>query len=357
MLEFQGICFYILSAFNRNYKISLEAGLKYLIVNSISSSLLLFGFSLIYMYSGLTFFEDIYYYFNYVDNIGNNIILILGINIFTFGLFFKIYAVPFHLWIPDIYAGAPISTTLFISTIPLIVNFYLFIKFYFYIFIYSNTLWFFLILFISVLSMFLGCLGVAYEHELKRLVAYSSIYNTGFILSLFLLSYPELPDDIFSYILSYVLGLFVFFILLLNLRNSKNNKNIEVIDDLYGIFKYNKYLTFFFAVCVFQLSGVPPFISFITKIALQGELVSKSEYVFIFIIIVITTTINIYGYLRLLKSLIFERTNNIVYFSNIKYHIYVILSILLFISFIGISINGEEFFDFLSEYIVFNFYN
>ena len=177
-LELQSLALYVLASFKRNDQLSSESGLKYFVLSALSSGLLLYGCSLIYGFSGSTNF----------DQISNNISqvqygLTLGIVFILVGLAFKISAVPFHMWAPDVYQGSPTSVTIFFAILPKIAALSVFIRFLYVPFINLIDQWQTIIIFISIASMILGAVAAIGQKNIKRLLAYSSIGHVGYALA------------------------------------------------------------------------------------------------------------------------------------------------------------------------------
>ena len=177
-LELQSLALYVLASFKRNDQLSSESGLKYFVLSALSSGLLLYGCSLIYGFSGSTNF----------DQISNNISevqygLTLGIVFILVGLAFKISAVPFHMWAPDVYQGSPTSVTIFFAILPKIAALSVFIRFLYVPFINLIDQWQTIIIFVSIASMVFGAVAAIGQKNLKRLMAYSSISHMGFALA------------------------------------------------------------------------------------------------------------------------------------------------------------------------------
>lgn len=305
LLELQGFSFYILASFNRFNKNSIESGLKYFILSSFSSILILVGFSILYGVTGLMDFNELYYYFN-TSSSNNNILLISFMFIFS-GFLFKMYHFPFHFWVADIYQGAPLSSVSIFSSLPLLSIFYSFYMLITYIFnpIINDIK--FLILFFSLGSMLIGTFYALYQRKIKRLLAYSSVTNIGYILT------SVLNDNIFGlvngilFICIYLINLVCIFIFFLNLYDSKQKIHIETFYNLSGFYKTHKHLAFILILYLFSIAGIPPFSAFFSKLFLITSLFNESYYLVVFII-VITTFLSFFYYLRIVKTISYENT-------------------------------------------------
>ena len=241
LIELQSIGSYILTAFNKNSRCSIEAALKYFIIGSFSSTILSLGLSLIYGATGMVDIHEIGIFIKNAylgDSEFVSYTLLLGVIFTTIGFLAKIYTVPFHFWVPDIYQGAPTSTTFFLSTVPFISYFYVFIKLYISIFSFVADFNDILSIF-SILSMVLGLLGALVQTKIKKILAYSSVTTTGFILA------GISSGDIYSisqsllYLIVYILNITPIFIFILNYRFN-NKESIDSITFLSGLYNQNK---------------------------------------------------------------------------------------------------------------------
>ena len=177
-LELQSLALYVLATFNRDQLKSSEAGLKYFVLSALSSGLLLYGCSLVYGFSGSTNFDIISYQLN-----SNEYALTFGIVFILVGLAFKISAVPFHMWAPDVYEGSPTSVTLFFTMVPKIAALTVFIRFLYVPFLNLIDQWQLIIIFLSIASMLFGAIAAIGQKNIKRLIAYSSISHIGYTLA------------------------------------------------------------------------------------------------------------------------------------------------------------------------------
>ena len=177
-LELQSLALYVLASFNRDNILSSESGLKYFVLSALSSGLLLYGCSLVYGFSGST-------NFNYIANTSSGIEfgVIFGLVFIIVGLAFKISAVPFHMWAPDVYEGSPTSVTLFFAALPKVAALTVFIRFLYIPFINLIDQWQTILVFISIASMIFGAVAAIGQRNLKRLIAYSSISHMGYALA------------------------------------------------------------------------------------------------------------------------------------------------------------------------------
>jgi NADH-quinone oxidoreductase subunit N len=343
LLELQGITFYILTSFNRRNQYSLESGLKYFILGSFSSILLLFGISILYGFTGLLSFTDIYLFLKNTDSFISNFnfnLISIGFIFIIISFLFKFYAAPFHLWIADIYQGAPTVITAFFSVIPFFSIYYLFSKLLIIVFFKLYIIYNPIINLTIIFSLLLGTFGALYQKKIKRLLAYSSITGIGYFLLLFISESPFMLYNIFTYILLYSFSLLSIFSFFLQLFLLKEKKYIEQISLLSGYVNINKYNSLVLLVFFFSIAGIPPFSVFIGKLFLLTALAINKNYFFIFLIIVVTI-LSCYYYLKLIKIVFFNIGNKWLLLSNSNFipsFFLIIFSILHFYFFLNPSI-------------------
>src|SRR5210317_462632 len=205
-LELQSLALYVLATFNRNYLKSSEAGLKYFVLSALSSGLLLYGCSLIYGFSGSTNFNVISTQLN-----SNEYASTFGIVFILVGLAFKISAVPFHMWAPDVYEGSPTSVTLFFTMVPKIAELTVFIRFLYVPFVNLIDQWQPILIFLSIASMIFGAIAAIGQNNLKRLIAYSSIGHMGYALAGLSTGLNEVFQSSFLYMSIYLFMNLAFF--------------------------------------------------------------------------------------------------------------------------------------------------
>lgn len=330
LLEFQSICFYILAAYNRKSKKSLESGIKYFIMGSFASILLLLGFSFVYAITGLTNLEDLYIFF-YTTKI-NNILLYTGIILILAALMFKIYAAPFHFWVSEVYQGAPTSSVMFFATIPLLAFFIVIYKFFFILFYNFTDIWKLFFILICMCSLLLGTLGALYQQYIKKLLAYSSIMNMGFTTAALLNTDVITTHHNIIYIILYTINTLAILIIFSNLYDIKKKNNIELLSNLISFFKQNKILSTLIMCFFYTVAGLPPFSFFFGKLMLLTSLSNSSSNLIVYPII-LATLIGSFYYLRVIQLISYSSTNK--QWINIKPISY----ISLFISFIILIFN------------------
>ena len=297
-LELQSLALYVLASFNRDQVSSSEAGLKYFVLSALSSGLLLYGCSLIYGFSGTTNFDEISIIMN-----DNQYGLTFGIVFILVGLAFKISAVPFHMWAPDVYEGSPTSVTLFFAVAPKIAAITVFIRFLYVPFLNVIDQWQLIIVFLSVASMIFGAVAAIGQKNLKRLIAYSSIGHMGYALAGLCAGSNLGIQSSVLYITIYLVMNFGFFSCLFMLK--RENKYYENIDDLSGLSKNHPLIALSLLVTLFSLAGIPPLAGFFAKFYIFKAVLQQSMY-FLAIIGLLSTVIAAFYYLRIVKIMYFD---------------------------------------------------
>jgi NADH-quinone oxidoreductase subunit N len=297
-LELQSLALYVLASFNKDQLKSSEAGLKYFVLSALSSGLLLYGCSLLYGFSGSTNFSII------SENINSmEYGLTFGIVFILVGLAFKISAVPFHMWAPDVYEGSPTSVTLFFAIVPKIAALTVFIRFLYLPFFNVINEWQIIIIFLSIASMVFGAIAAIGQKNLKRLIAYSSIGHMGYALAGLSVGTNEGIQSSVSYISIYLimnLGLFSCLFMM-----KRNNRYYENIDDLSGLSKNHPLISFSLLIILFSLAGIPPMAGFFAKFYVFTSVI-KQEMYFLAIIGLLATVISAFYYLRIIKIIYFD---------------------------------------------------
>ena len=302
-LELQSLSLYVLISFNRDSRRSTEAGLKYFVLSALSSGLLLYGCSLIYGFSNSTNFDLI------AQNIDQfNTGSIFGIVFILVGLAFKVSAVPFHMWAPDVYEGSPTSVTAFFAIVPKVAALTVFIRFLYVPFINLVDQWQMIIIFISLASMILGAVAAIGQTNLKRLMAYSAIGHMGYALAGLATGSNEGIQSTVIYLSIYLLmNLGIFSCIFMMKR-----KDIfyEDIQDLSGLSKNHPIISFCLLVLLFSLAGIPPLAGFFAKFYVFMAVIKVEMYT-LAIIGLITTVISAFYYLRIIKIIYFDDSKEI----------------------------------------------
>ncbi len=298
-LELQSLALYVLATFNRDQSKSSEAGLKYFVLSALSSGLLLYGCSLIYGFSGSTNFDVIA---NQLTS--NEYALTFGIVFILVGLAFKISAVPFHMWAPDVYEGSPTTVTLFFTMVPKIAALTVFIRFLYVPFLNLIDQWQMIIVFLSIASMIFGAIAAIGQTNIKRLVAYSSIGHIGYTLAGLATGSNDGIQSSIIYISIYVVMNLALFSCLLMLR--RNDQYYEDLDDLSGLSKNHPVLSLSLLIILFSLAGIPPLAGFFAKFYVFKAVIEQSMY-FLAIVGLLSTVIAAFYYLRIIKIIYFDK--------------------------------------------------
>jgi len=299
-LELQSLALYVLAAFNRDSLRSSEAGLKYFVLGSLSSGMLLYGVSLIYGFTGTTDFGAIA---AIVKGSGVSIGLIFGIVFLLAGLAFKISAVPFHMWTPDVYEGAPTPVTAYFASSAKIAAFALLLRAVLTPFPSAIHQWQQIIIFLSVLSMALGAFAAIGQTNIKRLMAYSSIGHMGYaLLGLAAGTALGVRGMLFYLVFYAVTNLGIFACIQAMCRNGEP---VESISDLAGLARTRPALAFGFAAMMLSLSGLPPLAGILAKAYIFLAAIDAHLYV-LATFGVLTSVVAAYYYLRIVKVMYFD---------------------------------------------------
>jgi NADH-quinone oxidoreductase subunit N len=307
-LELQSLSLYILASIDRDNLRSTESGIKYFVLSALSSGLLLYGCSLLYGFTGSTNFDQISIQLN-KENTG----AIFAMVFILVGLAFKVSAVPFHMWTPDVYEGAPTSITSYFAVVPKVAGLALFIKFMFIPF--SNILleWQTIVIFISIASMILGAIAAMVQKNLKRLLAYSSIGHIGYALAGVATGAISGYQSAVTYISIYVIMNIGAFSCLYLLK--KDGEYKENISDLSGISKKNPLIAISLLIILFSLAGVPPLAGFFAKFYIFVAVIEQQMYA-LAIIGLLTTVMSAFYYLKIIKTIYFDE--NVIRFEQTK---------------------------------------
>ena len=298
-LELQSLALYVLATFNRDQLKSSEAGLKYFVLSALSSGLLLYGCSLIYGFTGSTNFNLIA---NQLD--ADQYALTFGIVFILVGLAFKISAVPFHMWAPDVYEGSPTSVTLFFTMVPKVAALAVFIRFLYVPFLNLIDQWQMILIFLSIASMLFGAIAAIGQTNLKRLIAYSSISHIGYALAGLATGTNDGIQSSVIYITIYVLMNLGLFSCLLMMK--RNNEYFEDIEDLSGMSKNHPMLSLSLLIILFSLAGIPPLAGFFAKFYIFKSVLEQSMY-FLAIVGLLSTVVAAFYYLRIIKIMYFDK--------------------------------------------------
>ena len=300
-LELQSLSLYVLAAFKRDTTRSSEAGLKYFVLGALSSGMLLYGCSMIYGFAGTTSFDGLAKVLGGPE--AASVGLIVGIVFMIAGLAFKISAVPFHMWTPDVYEGAPTPVTAFFAVAPKIAAISLFVRVMIDPFGDLLSEWRQIIIFISILSMVLGSLAAIAQTNIKRLMAYSSIGHMGYALIGLAAGGVNGVQAIILYMTIYLAmnaGTFACILCM-----CRKGEMVEEISDLAGLSKTNPMLAAALLVFMFSMAGVPPLAGFFGKLYIFLAAIEAQLYA-LAIIGVVASVIGAFYYLRIVKIMYFD---------------------------------------------------
>ena len=300
-IELQSLALYVVAAFKRDSLRSTEAGLKYFVLGALSSGMLLYGCSLIYGFTGSTGFDAIALALKGADNA--SVGLIVGIVFLCAGLAFKVSAVPFHMWTPDVYEGAPTPVTAFFAVAPKVAALALFMRALMIPFFTVSADWQQIVIFISVLSMLLGAFAAIWQDNIKRLMAYSSIGHVGFALIGLATGSVEGVRGVLIYLAVYVAMNIGTFACILCMR--RKTGMVEKISDLSGLSKTNPLMALSLAIFMFSMAGIPPLGGFFGKFYLFMAAVHAELYA-LALIGVLASVVGAFYYLRIIKVMYFD---------------------------------------------------
>ncbi|TWG95436.1 NADH-quinone oxidoreductase subunit N [Mesorhizobium sp. J18] len=299
-LELQSLALYVVAAINRDSVRSTEAGLKYFVLGALSSGMLLYGISLVYGYTGSTGFDAIAAALSGAER---QLGLVFGLVFVLAGLAFKISAVPFHMWTPDVYEGAPTPVTAFFAAAPKMAAMALLVRVTLGAFEPIAPDWQQIIVFIAIASMALGAFAAIGQRNIKRLMAYSSIGHMGYALVGLAANSSEGVRGVVIYMLIYLamtLGTFAFI-----LAMRRNDANVEQIEDLAGLSSTNPMMATIMTILMFSLAGIPPLAGFWGKWYVFLAAINANLYA-LAVIGVLASVVGAYYYLRIIKIMWFD---------------------------------------------------
>ncbi len=294
-LELQSLALYVIASFKRNTVRSTEAGLKYFVLGALSSGMLLYGSSMLYGFTGSVGFEAIA---NYVADQGTNGGIIIGLVFVMAGLAFKISAVPFHMWTPDVYEGAPTPVTAFFASAPKVAAIALIVRVIVDAFGSMEAEWQQIVIVVSIASMALGAFAAIGQTNIKRLMAYSSIGHMGYALVGLAAGTEDGVTGVLIYMAIYVAMNAGVFVCILTMRRSDGM--VENISDLSGLARNHPGMAFALAALMFSLAGIPPLAGFMAKFYVFMAAVDAGLYP-LAIIGVVTSVVGAFYYIRIVK--------------------------------------------------------
>ena len=325
-LELQSLSLYILASLDRDSLKSNESGLKYFILSALASGLLLYGCSLLYGFSGSTNYEVIA-----LKATDENTGAIFAMVFILVGLAFKVSAVPFHMWTPDVYEGSPSSVTSFFAVVPKVAGIAVFIRFMQIPFGQLADHWQTILIFISLASMILGAVAAIGQTNIKRLIAYSSIGHIGYALAGISTNSASGYSSSIVYISIYAvmnLGMFACIFLM-----KRDGKYCENLNDLSGISKHHPILSISLLIILFSLAGIPPMAGFFAKFYIFMSVIESGMYT-LAIVGLLSTVISAFYYLRIIKIIYFDDTiKNFDEIKNLGISTTLLLSSLILVTF------------------------
>jgi NADH-quinone oxidoreductase subunit N len=299
-LELQSLALYVVAAINRDNLRSTEAGLKYFVLGALSSGMLLYGITLVYGYTGSTGFQEIATALTGADR---QLGLVFGLVFVLAGLAFKISAVPFHMWTPDVYEGAPTPVTAFFAAAPKMAAMALLVRVTVGAFEPIALDWQQIVAFISIASMVLGAFAAIGQRNIKRLMAYSSIGHMGYALVGLAANSEAGVRGVAIYMLIYMVMTLGTFAVILAMR--RNNANVEEISELSGLSATNPVMATMLTILMFSLAGIPPLAGFWGKWYVFLAAIDADLYA-LAVIGVLASVVGAYYYLRIIKIMWFD---------------------------------------------------
>ena len=299
-LEMNSLASYVLAAFLRSDDRSAEAGLKYFVLGALASGILLFGISLTYGFAGSTSFDAI----RAALGGGLNTGLVFGIVFVLAGIAFKIAAVPFHMWTPDVYEGAPTPVTLFFATAPKVGAMAMLMRVALGAFGTQAGAWQQIVIFAAIASIVIGALGAIGQQNIKRLLAYSSINNVGFILIGLAVATPAGASAMLTYMAIYVVMTIASFVVVLMLRDEQGEP-VETFADIAGLSRNRPLIAVSMAIVMFSLAGIPPLFGFWGKFVVFQAAVAAG-LIPLAAIGIAASVIGAFYYLKVVKVMYFD---------------------------------------------------
>ncbi|MFQ5972706.1 MAG: NADH-quinone oxidoreductase subunit NuoN, partial [Alphaproteobacteria bacterium] len=304
-VELQSLSLYVIAAFRRDTVRSSEAGLKYFVLGALSSGILLYGMSMVYGFAGTTNFDALSRVFQGAVDAGAlpAVGLVVGLVFIAAGLAFKVSAVPFHMWTPDVYEGAPTPVTAFFAVAPKIAAMALFVRVMIGPFGALFDQWQQIIVFVSLASMILGALAAINQTNIKRLMAYSSIGNMGYALVGLAAGSEAGAQGVLLYLTAYLFMNVGAFACILSMR--RQGRMVEGINELAGLSRSNPAMALALAIFMFSMAGIPPLAGFFGKLyvfiaAIEAELYTLA------VVGLLTSVVAAFYYIRIVKLMYFD---------------------------------------------------
>ena len=303
-IELQSLALYVLVALKKSSLRASEAALKYFILGSIASAIILYGASMVYAITGETNYDLIKVL---GKDLGNNMIFSLGIVLILSGIVFKLSAAPFHMWTPDVYEGAPTSITTVLITLPKVAALTVLIHLLVKPFLYQMEAWQPILIIISILSMLIGSISALRQDNLKRLFAYSTIANIGYVMIGLVAASDKAIETSILYMLIYTissLGVFSFIMLI-----RREDTQLANVSNISGIAKTNPIIAFSMVILLLSMAGIPPFAGFFTKLYVFTYAVEQG-FIYLAIIAIIFSVVSAYYYLKIIKTMYLDDNND-----------------------------------------------
>jgi NADH-quinone oxidoreductase subunit N len=297
-LELMSLALYVVAAIDRDSERSTEAGLKYFVLGALSSGMLLYGASLIYGFTGTVSFAGIAKAAHH-GNIG----LVFGLVFLFAGFCFKVSAVPFHMWTPDVYQGAPTPITAFFAASPKMAGIAIFVRTTIVAFPDIVTQWQQIVVFVAIGSMVLGAFAAIGQRNIKRLMAYSSIGHMGFALVGLAAGTAEGVQGVLVYMTIYLAMTLGTFACILSMR--RDGRMVEEIADLAGLARGSPTMAFFLAMLLFSLAGIPPLAGFFAKFYVFLAAIKAGLFT-LAVVGVLASVVGAYYYLAIVKTMYFD---------------------------------------------------
>ncbi len=297
--ELMSLALYVIAAYRRDDLRATEAGLKYFVLGALSSGMLLYGLSLMYGFAGTVSFKGVAEALTGPAPLG----VTFGLVFLMAGLAFKISAVPFHMWTPDVYEGAPTPVTTFFASAPKMAAMAVLVRILVTAFPHISHEWRQIITFISIASMGLGAFAAIGQTNLKRLMAYSSIGHMGFALVGVAAGSVEGAQGVVIYMTIYLLMTLGTFAGILSMK--RGGEYVETIEDLAGLSRTNGWMAFFLAAMMFSLAGIPPLLGFFAKFYVFAAAVNAGLFP-LAVIGVLLSVVSAFYYLRIVKVMYFD---------------------------------------------------
>ena len=302
-IELQSLSLYVLVALRRGSIKGSEAALKYFILGSIASAVILYGCSMVYSVVGATNYEIIKHF---SDQSFDNLILSLGLVLIISGIAFKLSAAPFHMWTPDVYEGSPTSVTTVLITLPKLAALIVLVNLLLYPFQNQTITWVPIMIIISILSMAIGSISALKQNNLKRLFAFSTIANIGYVMIGLASVNDEAIKASFLYMFIYTLATLGVFSFIMILR--REDRQLVTVSDISGLSRSKPLLALSVAILLLSLAGIPPFGGFFGKLFIFTAAIEAGN-LYLAIAGVIFSVISAYYYLKIIKTMYLDESS------------------------------------------------